>query len=247
MLTSKWGGVFFSLLTCGYVLAQTTQIACCQSEAQNKVSVLNKPSAVETGKTLSCEFPNATVQRDTEFGIVRQLRGKVAVRGAKTPSEAAQLFLKKYKRLFTNTPKFDEFRQIHEAKSLTGTSISFARHHAGLPVIDDLLSIFIGKGMNILQINNNITPIKTRLEAGSVFSVEKGQAVQIALTVMDEQQTPVEPPAGILSVAVLNGVAVAVWKVTFKTRKPAASWQVLVDAKSNQVIAKRNVALYSSK
>lgn len=247
MLTSRWGGMFFSLLTCGYVLTQAPQIARCQTEAQNKVSVLKKPTVVETREALSSEFPNATVQRDTEFGIVRKLRGKVAVRGAKTPSEAAQLFLKKYKRLFTNTPKFDEFRQIHEVKSLTGTSLSFARHHVGLPVIDDLLSIFIGKGMNVLQINNNITPIKTPLEAGSLWLVEKGKAVQTALTGMDAQQNPVEQPAAILSVVVLNGVALAAWKVTFKTRKPAASWQVLVDAKSNQVLAKRNVALYSSK
>lgn len=246
MLTSTWGGVFLLLMACGHVLAGTPQIARSQVEVQNTGALPKTQSAIETTTELSREFRNATVQWDAEFRIVRQLRGRVSVLGGKVPSEAAQLFLKKHKRQFTNSPRFDEFRQISEKRSLTGTSLGFARYHAGLPVIDDLLSIFIGKRMTILQINNNFTPIRTPLESGPL-PVAKARAVAMALTAIGEQQTPVEQPAAILSVVVSNGVAVAVWKVTFKTRTPAAAWRVVVNAKSNQVIAKRNVALYSSK
>lgn len=243
MVTSRLGSAVPFLLTLGFLILQT---AYSQTQVRTAIPVLKQQPAVQIAKELSREFPNATIQTDAEFGIVKQLSGRVAVPAAKTPSEAAQLFLTKYKRYFSNTPRFDEFRQIHEVKSLTGTSLGFARLHAGFPVIDDLLSVFVDKRMTIIQINNSFTPIRKPLQA-TPLRVNKAHAVQTALTALGEQQYVVAQPAAVLSVVVLNEMAVAVWKVTFKTRKPAASWQVLVDAKSNQVIAKRNVAVYSSK
>lgn len=237
------GGVFILFLAFGSLM---TQIGSGQAQVPNTSSVLEQRSSSQTARELTREFPNIHLQRDAVFGIIKQLSGRVTIRGAVTPSEAAQLFLSKYKKEFTNTPEFDEFRLTHEAKSQTGTSLTFTRLHAGFPVIDDLLSMFIDKEMAIVQINNNFTPVKKPLRTDSL-PVSKAHAVQTALTAFDEPQTPVEQPAAVLSVSVLDDTAVAVWKVTFKTRKPAASWQILVNAKSDQVIAKRNVALYSSK
>jgi Zn-dependent metalloprotease len=237
------GGVFILFLAYGSLM---TQIAIGQAQGPNTSPVLEQRLASQTAKELTREFPNIRVQRDAEFRIIKQLSGRVTIPGAVTPSEVAQLFLSEYKKEFTNTPEFDEFRLIHEAKSLTGTSLTFTRLHAGFPVIDDLLSMFIDKEMTIIQINNNFTPVRKPLQTDAL-PVTKAHAIQTALTDFAELQNPVEQPAAVLSVAVLDELPVAVWKVTFKTRKPAASWQILVNAKSDQVIAKRNVALYSSK
>ncbi len=246
MLERQVGNVLSWLLTFEFLVTHSVHITLSQAQVLNTRQALGRRSAFQTGSKLIREFPNATVQRDSEFRIVKQLSGRVAVRGAKTPSQAAQLFLKKYKRQFTNTPGLDEFRLTHEVKSLTGTSLSFTRLHAGFPVVDDRLSIFVDKGMAIIQIKNDFTPVTKPLRSGPL-SIVKVLAIQTALTAVGEQETPVEQPSAILSIAVLNGMAVAVWNVTFKTRKPAASWQILVDAKSDEVIVKRNVALYSSK
>lgn len=226
MVTGIKGSVVSLLLTVGFLMSPQT--------------------TVQISKDLSHEFPNATIQTYTEFGIVKHLAGRVVVAGASTPSEAAQLFLTRYKNFFTNTPAFDEFRQIHEVKSLTGTSLGFARIHAGYPVVDDLLSLTVDKQMAITQINNSFTPIRKPLQANSL-TIDKAHAVQTAVTALAEPQAVADQPAAVLSVAVVNESAVAVWKVTFKTRKPPASWQILVDANSNDVVAKRNVAVYSSK
>jgi len=247
MLTCKPSGMIIWVVLCGHVPAQITHAVSNQTEAQNAGAKLSYQSDIEVFQAFGVDTRKAIVKRNRESGIVTELRGTVAVPGAKTPSEAAQLFLKKYKRLFTNTPRLDEFVKIQGSKTLTGTSLSFGRHHAGLPVIDDQLSVFVNKGLNIVQIASNFKPIKIPLESRQPFPIGKASAVQTALTAISVQTSPVQQPVAILSVAVMNEVAVAVWKVTFKTREPAASWQVLVDAKSGQVLAKRNIALFQSK
>lgn len=242
MVISIKGSAVSLLLTLGFLIAPGLQSA----YSQTCVRTASQQTTVQISKELSREFPNATIQTYPDFGVVKQFAGRVVVPGARTPSEAAQLFLTRYKKFFTNTPRFDEFRQIHEVKSLTGTSLGFARLHGGFPVIDDLLSINVDKQMAIIQINNSFTPIRKPLQTNPL-QVDKAHAVRTALTTLEEPQYVADQPAAVLSVTVVNERAVAVWKVTFKTRKPAASWQILVDAKSNDVVAKRNVAVYSSK
>jgi Zn-dependent metalloprotease len=186
----------------------------------------------------------AVVQKDVATGQVRRVRGRVAVPGAKTAEQAARGFLTSNARALGLSAGLTELRKVREVQSLAGVHVTFEQVYGGLPVFGGRLSVHMDKQLAVRTVNHDLVPIPNAA-VRLVMPANSQAAVNAAVAAVNIAAGPAQLPASVGGVKVVNGSPLAVWKVTFKTRFPGASWEVYVNAMTNAVVSVNNVAKYA--
>jgi Zn-dependent metalloprotease len=208
-------------------------------------------------KAIKGVIANATIQEDLNTDQLRRVRGKVIVSGATSEKDAADKFVLTNEalllrsntitaaqlRLMTET---NELRAIKEVESPTENFIIYERFYQSLPVFDDQLMIVVDKANRITALNSNLSPITETAalvvpQDSAAASVAAEEAVGAKSDAVDKRVQ-----AGVVVVRTASKTTpISAWKVTFKTRSPAAAWRVYVDGNTNKVLSRNNVAQYA--
>lgn len=202
-------------------------------------------------------IPNATIQEDLNTDQLRRIRGKVTVLGATSAEDAAEKFIISNEALLLRSQSTTqdqlktltdttELRRVKEVESLLGKIIIYERMYQGLPVFDDQLMVLVDKTNKITALNSNLSPISETPTL--VFSQDASAAITAAVNAVGAKSEPIDTQVQkgvVTAVAAAKVTPVGVYKVTFKTRSPAAAWSVFVEGSSDKVLSKNNIAQYA--
>ncbi len=189
-------------------------------------------------------IPGATVQRDQATGTLRRVRGDIPIKGARTAFEAAQKLLSAYSAKLGLSPSLSEIQLDREVVSLTGYHENFVQVYNGFVVHNGYLSVHTDKNLHVKLVNQDL--IEFARPAALPAPRNAVAAVRTAVLAVNAQFPPTTQPIARARALVQNGAPIAVWKVNFSTRLPGASWEVMIDGQSGQVISIRNIAQYAN-
>lgn len=208
-------------------------------------------------KAISGVIPNAKIQEDLITDQLRRVRGKVTVSGATDEKDAAEKFVDNNEALLLHSKSLtpaqlkamtdiNDLRPVKEVDSLSGKFIIYERTYQGLPVFDDQLMILVDKSNKITALNSSLSDITdtAQLALPQASTAASSAAIESVGAKSEAIDRKVEQGVVVVSMAA-KVTPVAAWKVTFKTRSPAAAWRVLVDGNTNAVLSKNNVAQYA--
>jgi Zn-dependent metalloprotease len=208
-------------------------------------------------KAMKGVIPDATVQEDLNTDQLRRIRGKIVVAGAASEKDAADKFIVANEALLlrSNATTQDQvkaltditdLRPIKEVETLSGKLIVYERMYQGLPVLDDQLMILVDKANRITTLNSNLSLITDTVPIA--LPQDSSAAIAAAIDAVAAKSEPIDTAvqqAVVVSRAASKATPIGAWKVTFKTRAPAAAWRVLVEGNTNKVLSKNNVAQYA--
>lgn len=220
-----------------------------RSPRQSANSDAEKPDEVsEPKKGL---ITRAVVQQNNTGQTVRMV-GNVAVKGAKNAADAADKFLRENAGKFGIEPLFrskgagNGLRVKEEIESLTGTHIIYNQFYENLPVFDEEIKVSVNKKLQIMNASSNVVTLK----ATRGFDRGEGNqaaAIEAALKAVNGKIHPKLQPvaeAGMLRRSA--GDPTKVFRVNFQTVQPTGAWEVLVNAKDNEIISLKNAAIYAA-
>jgi len=185
----------------------------------------------------------ALVEKDLISGQIRRMTGSVVVLNTRSPKETAGKFLRLTLRLFGLRKGFSELRLEREVRSLTGTTLTYQRYYADLPVLNDEITVRVQNNNTIVGVNSSLDLITRPVKLLSPR--DSATAVEAAAKAVSSASGPADTPVAQAAVMInQNGSPFVVWLVSFKTREPAAAWNVVVDAKTNNIISMTNLAQY---
>lgn len=202
-------------------------------------------------------IPNATIQEDLITDQLRRIRGKISISGAISEKDAAEKFILTNEALLLDSKattqdqlrtltQTNELRPVKEVESLTGKIIIYERTYQGLPVFDDQLMILVDKTNRIIALNSDLSPISET--PALVFPQDSSSAITAAIDAVGAKSEAIDTQVEqgvVVAMAASKVTPVSTWKVTFRTRSPAAAWRVLVEGNTNKVLSKNNVAQYA--
>ncbi len=178
-----------------------------------------------------------------ETGVVRRLRGSVTVRGAKSSGEAADRFLLEHHAVLGLSTNLNELKLSRTDTSLTRIHAIYDQVYSGLPVFGGQLGVHTDKNGAVELVNADLVPIPHPQELRTNLPSEA--AVSMAVKAVGTGAVPTQAPTTELGVFVQKGSPLGAWRVRFDTRKPAAAWEIYVDANSGEVLQARNIARYA--
>lgn len=207
-------------------------------------------------KPIGGVIANAQIQEDTNTDQLRRLRGKVTVSGATSEKDAADKFVSVNEALLLRSKAItatqlkaltqtNDLRQVKEVESLSGKFIIYERTYQGLPVFDDQLMVLVDKTNKITALNSNLSALTETVQLASPQNASTAISAAVDAVGAKGEAIDMDVEPGVVIARTASKVTpVSAWKVTFKTRSPAAAWRVLVDGNTSRVLAKNNVAQY---
>jgi Zn-dependent metalloprotease len=230
--------------------AQTQPAAppCCCAQPAPEAAAAEPNRASLLMKPVTGILPGATVQHDSLTGYVRRAKGRVSMPRAHSAREAAHEFLKRFRGLFGPEAGAEEFRQTNEIATAVGNKITFKRFIDGLPVLEDEITIVVDKSHAVTLVNSDLHPLRQVSSADATKSLDGEAASAVAVKCVVKSAGVKDPDVSPASeqgyFVTKDGRAVLVWRITFDTREPLASWEVLVEAASGRVFSVDNIAAY---
>lgn len=182
----------------------------------------------------------------------KRIEEKTAVPGATNARSAADKYLQTNAKKLGISPIINSkgdsgLRVIDEKKSLTGTHIIYRQFVNNLPVFNEELKISVNKSLEVTQVSTDVAPVGTGKGDFDTKLGPEDEAIKAAVAAVNAKTPPTSAPkaeAGIVTSK--SAEATTVYRVTFSTKNPGASWVVLVDGKTNRVLSVKNVARYAT-
>jgi len=197
----------------------------------------------------STVFPNATIEIDPKTGIPMKLKGQVTVPGANSAREASDMLLHS---LLGKLLSPAEWRVASERESLTGSTIMYEllykdREGGLLPIFNATISVRLDRDNRVVSMDNQTQPINKSDTFDPPAPATEKSAIRVAKRYLSLQNPGIQvvgSPTARAGVLVVVGAPTAVWNINIKTSEPTADWQVFINAKSEEVIEARNLAVY---
>ncbi len=186
-------------------------------------------------KAMKGVIPNATIQEDLITDQLRRVRGKVIVSGATSEKDAADKFVLANEALLLRSKattqdqvkaltETNDLRPVKEVETLSGKIIIYERTYQGLPVFDDQVMVLVDKVNRIAALNSNLSPITDT--AALVLPQDSSAAIAAALDAVGAKSEAIDTqiqPGVVVARTASKVTPIGAWKVTFKTRAPAAA------------------------
>ncbi len=193
----------------------------------------------------------AVVQQNNAGQTVRVV-GNVNVKGAKNAGDAADKFLRENAAKFGIEPLVRSkgvatgLRIKEEIESLTGTHIIYNQFYENLPVFDEEIKVSVNKKLQIMNASSNVVTLKTT-RGFNKGEGNQAAAIEAALKAVNGKIHPKLQPVAEAGMLRRNaGDPTKVFRVNFQTVQPAGAWEVLVNAKDNEIISLKNAAIYAT-
>lgn len=161
------------------------------------------------------------------------------------PEQAASHFLDANYDLVTQQRSMIQELQLKKvASSPAGYHVTFQQVHQGLPVEGAVVSVHMTKDQRVNATSGHLSSEVTGLDVASMIKngVNQQEAVQIALQSIQTLSGP-KTAAQASQVILAQPEPCLAWKVTVFSMQTAQEWLIWVDAKSGQVLQRRETSL----
>ena len=226
-------------LSHGENMAQTTT----KSDQESTTSGLSAPA---TGV-----IPGATVRRDLKTGQIRRVEGSVTIPGAKTAKASADHFLRSALNFRLDEDSTIALHLERETESLSGTHLLYQSYYKSanarkaLPIFGSVVSVLVADANEVKLVSDNTKEISNSGHVSTLRLLGERRAKNAARReLVRKGYQGIRALDARLGIFVLGGLAIPAWRLSGTTMSPPAAMEIVLNAKTGEVLSVGNVAQY---